>query len=474
MNHHSITRFFHAAALSSLLPLSRAQTLEVLHSFQGSDGANPWWSPLLQASDGNFYGTTFQGGDPAVGRNGFGLGTVFKMTPEGVLTTLVIFEGPNGAYPTGGLIEGADGYLYGTTNEGGDLSLSDGTGGGTIFKMTRDGDLTTLVQFSGANGLGPGGELVQDKGGNIFGLTGAGSGNTQYGSIFQLKPDGSLITLHGFESQSGGVGPDQGLLWGSDGDLYGATFWGGSEGDGTIFKMSPAGAFTTLASFHGADGAQPYSRLVQDADGNLYGTTSAGGPDSKSGCGTVFKFGSNGALTALFNFSSGSGCSPWAGLIRASDGDFYGTTRSGGLNEAGTVFRLKANGTLTTLASFTGANGEWPEASLMQGKDGHLYGTTYTGGNPSAPKGGLGFGTIFRIRMPIPSVLPPLKVIRAGDVILVSWPASVSGVALEEQETLLAGDWKAVSIAATVVGEEQVVTLAMTGSARFFRLRQEP
>jgi len=187
------------------------------------------------------------GGDLSLGYFGSGLGTVFKMTPAGVLTTLVFFNGSNGGNQAAGLVQGTNGDFYGITALGGNLSLNLGYGFGTVFKMTPAGTLTTQVSFNLANGYNP----------------------------------------------------SAGLLQGSDGNFYGTTAGGGAGGGGTVFKMTPAGALTTLVSFHGTDGNSPQAPLVQGGDGNFYGTTTYGGAGGK---GTVFQVTPAGALTTLVSF----------------------------------------------------------------------------------------------------------------------------------------------------------------------------
>ena len=173
--------------------------------------------------------------------------------------------------------------------------------------------------------------------------------------------------------------PEAGLVQGSDGNFYGTTYVGGANGDGTVFKTTPSGTLTTLYSFAGSDGDTPVAGLVQSRDGNFYGTTSAGGVNDG---GTVFKITPSGTLTTLYSFAgNGSdGANPFAELVQGSDGNFYGTTLSGGENNDGTVFKITPSGTLTTLYSFAGSDGDQAYAGLVQGSDGNFYGTTYAGG----------------------------------------------------------------------------------------------
>ncbi|MGA3008462.1 MAG: choice-of-anchor tandem repeat GloVer-containing protein, partial [Opitutaceae bacterium] len=291
----------------TVLP-SSTPSLNVIYNFTGSNngGVGPD-AALVQGSDGYFYGTTMVGGSSNDG-------TVFKTTPAGALTTLVSFTGPNGAQPMAGLIEGTDGNFYGTTDGGG--SSNDGT----VFKTTPAGVLTTLVSFNGINGAQPMAALVE----------------------------------------------------GTDGNFYGTTAGGGSNADGTVFQITSTGALTTLVSFNGTNGSDP-NGLVRGSDGNFYGTTQEGG---SGGYGTLYKISPAGILTTLVSFDGVIGDAPLAALVQGTDGNFYGTTSGQDFGDYGTVFMMTPAGTLTFLASFNGANGDDPSAALVQGSDGNFYGTT--------------------------------------------------------------------------------------------------
>jgi uncharacterized repeat protein (TIGR03803 family) len=367
----------------------------MLHSFDDADGAWPYWA-LVQATDGNLYGVTPSGGT-------YGYGTVFKITPSGALTTLHSFCSgsgcPDGAGPEAGLVQAADGSLYGITVNGGAY------GAGTVLKITLSGTLTTLQSFDYTDGSGPYTALVQATDGNFYGTTCCGGANG-VGTVFNLTPSGTLTTLYSFCSQSGctdGRYPYGGLIQSSDGNLYGTTTEGGANGDGTIFKITSSSTLTTLYTFCSqggcTDGANPYAGLVQATDGNLYGTTYDGGAYNN---GTVFEISPSGTLTTLYSFCSQSGCTdgryPYAALIGATDGNLYGTTRYGGANASGTVFKITPEGTLTTLYSFCSqsgcADGAYPYAGLVQNTNGKFYGITcgaFCGGGTG------GYGTVFSV-----------------------------------------------------------------------------
>ena len=405
---------------------SPAQTFTTLVSFTGTNGFEPW-SSLTQASDGNFYGTTFYGGDLSK-CDSSGCGTIFKMTPSGTLTTIYSFSGSDGLNP-GPLVQGSDGNFYGMTpcsigsfhgtafSRGAVLTCD---GPGSVFKVSPSGMLVTLHIFNGADGWAPLGGLVQASDGNFYGTTAAGGAYNQ-GTVFKITPTGVLTTLHSFSGPDGG-GPEGGLVQASDGNFYGTTYLGGdlskcnSGGCGTIFKITPSGTLTTLHSFTGPDGARLLSKLVQATDGNFYGTTSNGGANNNcpnGGCGTVFKITPSGTLTTLYNFSGMDGAEPDAGLVQATDGNFYGTTYFGGLVDTGTAFRITPTGTLTILHSFCSGygcpDGEGPAGGLVQGTNGLLYGMASLGGDPTcnAPAG---CGTVFSLSgvNPIPNQFVPL------------------------------------------------------------------
>jgi uncharacterized repeat protein (TIGR03803 family) len=352
---------------------------------------------LVQGSDGNFYGTTEYGGAS-------GDGTVFQVTINGTLATLVSFNGTNGSHPVAALVQGSDGNFYGTTEFGGTNGNS-----GTVFQMTPGGVLTTLVSFNGTNGSHPAPGLVQGSDGNLYGTTILG-GTNNHGTIFQVTPGGALTTLVSF-SGANGSSPFCVLVQGTNGNFYGTTaggcgawFSGVNAGYnfGTVFRVTPAGVLSSLVSFNGANGYNPSAGLVQGSDGNFYGTTAYGGNTSVnggsgSGCGfgTVFKMTSTGALTRLVVFNGANGSYIVGGLVQGSDGNFYGTTAGGGTGGSatgggGTVFRMTPSGALTTLVSFNGADGNSPQAPLVQGSDGNFYGTSEYGGAN-------GRGTVFRV-----------------------------------------------------------------------------
>jgi uncharacterized repeat protein (TIGR03803 family) len=363
------------------LAASRAQAFKALIIFDGTNGATPVDTPLVQGTDGNLYGTTLGGGANASG-------TIFKITPAGKLTTLYSFcsqaNCADGSLPYGGLVLGRDGNFYGTTFMGGNDSAF-----GTVFRIKPDGTLTTLHNFNGADGFHPAAPMILATDGNFYGVTQGGEG-----TIFKITSAGTFKTLHSFGFGDGFFlnGP---LVQGADGNFYGTTESGGANGFGAIFKVTPSGSFSTFHSFDSTDGSSPACGLVLASDRNLYGTTYEGGSDINdcpNGCGTVFKITMNGTLTTLHNFGFTEGADPIAGLVQATDGNFYGTTYAGGTSGVwGVVFKMTPSGTVTTLHSFLGTDGGQPYGPVAQATTGNLYGTATNG------TGGASQGTLFGI-----------------------------------------------------------------------------
>ncbi len=331
--------------------------LSVLYSFpydsSNSTAPNGWFpqAGLVQGKDGNFYGVATEGGtggEACADTTGLsGCGTVFKLTKTGTLTVLHSFCGgsgcgslaTDGAEPTGRLVFGANGDLYGTTQVGG---LFNGFyNQGTIFRITTSGTYTVLHVFSG-----------------------------------------------NFGSEPDGANPAAGLTLASNGDFYGTTTAGGASKDGTVFKMTPAGKVTLLHSFTGSsDGSMPIGALVQASDSNLYGTCYSGGAN---GTGTLFRITTKGVFTKMYDFAaeaaSGIGNFPRAGLIEASDGNLYGTAWEGGEFEVtGTIYQFTLAGVGTLEASFDASTtGFSPLGTLLQGGDGRLYVTLQNNGGENS------------------------------------------------------------------------------------------
>lgn len=401
-----------------------------LHDFDNTNGRHSG-AALMQRSDGALYGTTYNGGTS-------NLGVIFTIQPDGSgYTKLHDFTGSNGVSPFGGLLEGIDGYLYGTTNGGGS------TGYGTVYKILPSGSgFTTLHSFYFTNGRNPYGKLIQLPSGTLYGTTPDGGSNSK-GIIFKLEPDGTGFTnLYNFDDTNG-ASPQDGLIQGSNGDLYGTANLGGIADDGVVFKIQTDGSgMSVLHHFNkNGNGRQPHAALFQGMDGAIYGTTIYGGTNDR---GVVFKQQVDGSFTVLHNFTGANGNRPYSELTQGSDGTLYGTTLDGGASNYGTVFKIQpdatgfillhefnnvadglqiragvtlasdgalygaaaaggtTHGTLfklqtdgsgfTTLHTFSNTDGRYSASTLLQGADGALYGTTTGGGNNS-------LGTVFKIQL---------------------------------------------------------------------------
>jgi uncharacterized repeat protein (TIGR03803 family) len=364
---------------------SSAQTFTDLLSFDGTDGSYPY-AGLVQGTDGNFYGTTNTGGT-------YGYGTVFKITTAGKLTTLYSFcPGAlctDGGYPNAGLVQATNGNFYGTTLNGGPNAY------GNIFEITPAGKETPIYQFCPQASVCPDGSapyagLVQASNGKLYGATTAGGIGSCLqggcGTIFEVTLSGALTTLYSFCSVVNSQGycadgstPVSAPVQAADGNFYGTTELGGAYNQGTFFEMTPSGVLTTLYSFCAqvsdhhdcVDGNNPLAAPVQATNGNFYGTTYYGGLGN---AGTVFEVTPAGELTTLYSFCYQPGCTGFstASLIQATDGNLYGTA-------AGQIFKIALGGKLTTLFSTDDAQGE-DLNGLVQGTDGMFYGTGAYGG----------------------------------------------------------------------------------------------
>ena len=375
-------------ALLTLASSAFGQTFTDLVNFNGTNGANPFYLPLVQAGDGNLYGTTASGG-------AFGSGSVFRLTPSGTLTTLYSFCSvaacADGSFPLGGLVLATDGNLYGTTADGGASSV------GTFYRITTAGKLTTLHSFISSEAALPESALVQAANGNFYGTSFEG-GAVNGGTVYEVTRTGTVVTRYSFCSQShcsDGADPAGGALaLGSDGNFYGVTPFGGDSNLGVVFKITPTGVFTKLHDFSSTDGAQPWGTLIQIGS-FFYGTAAAGGASSAcaGGCGTIFKVSTTGVVTTLRSFILTDGESPVAGLIQGTDGNLYGTTLFGGSGNDGTIFKSTLSGTVTSLHSFSGTDGEDPYSALVQHTNGTFYGATNGGGMTSCVPSGC--GTLF-------------------------------------------------------------------------------
>jgi uncharacterized repeat protein (TIGR03803 family) len=390
-----------------------AQTFTTIHSFSGSpDGSGPA-DGLTRGPNGSFFGTTESGGD-------FGAGTVFKLNREGQVHVLYSFCPVtncvgDGSAPFGSVVLDDSGNIYGTT-----FSAAVGLFG-IVFKIDPQGNETVLHSFSGlptSDGANPGGTLLRDPAGNLYGTTEGGGllcsqSISGCGTIFKIDSSGKETILYRFTGGGDGGIPGAGVIRDAAGSLYGTTYVGGSAECGTVYKVSISGKETVLHSFNcsNGDGSGPLSGLIRDRRGALYGTTGSGGV---FGQGTVFKVTLTGKETVLYSFGGGTtdGCQPYYGSLTFDEvGNLYGTTVFCGTDNTGVVFRIDPSGNEIVLHSFTGgADGSNPYGGTLIDIDGNLYGMTFGGGDSNA-------GVIYKLLVPglsgTPAVTSRLRHIRA-------------------------------------------------------------
>jgi uncharacterized repeat protein (TIGR03803 family) len=349
---------------------------------------------VILASDGDFYGTTTQGGDN-------GQGTVFRMTADGVVTILHSFSFAitNGAFPSAALVEATPGVLYGTTSAGG------ANNAGTVFKITAEGTFTLIHSFAGnpfPEGSNPQAPLMKASDGNLYSTTFSGAcGGESGGSVFRIASD--VFAVVGCLNVSNGLGAGAliGLVEGPDGRLYGATHTG--NGSGAIYAYSlDDSSISALHGFTLESGYAPMGEMVVGTDGALYGTNSEGGSQPCEGrpCGTVFRYDPVGdAYTVLRSFHVDGPRNPAAGLTLGSDGFLYGTTSHHGrlTSPSGSIFRLLPDGSRFSVLHIFNPNnplqGRGPGGELLESPTGRLVGTTYNGGSSGDA------GVVFALQM---------------------------------------------------------------------------
>jgi len=353
-------------------------------------------SGLVIGNDGAFYGTTYSGG-----LIGGGAGVVYRVMQDGSgYQVLHAFPGgSNAANPLAGLLV-AGNVLYGTASGSSSQGLTrSNASAGVIFQVNTDGTGYVEVHtFGGTNdGLSPRARLIAGSDGNLYGTTYAG-GTFRLGTVFKLSPDGSSYSvLHHFSGGTDGSNPSVGLVCGSNGTLYGTTQYGGNtnrSGYGTVFRLNEDGSsYTVLYAFSNTNGSQPRGDLIFGPNNTLLGTTFFGGTHSS---GTVFSMNEDGTgFTTIYNLgaSVADGSGSTSALLLGADGFLYGTTSSGGTNKAGTIFKLYPDGSaysvLAQLADPSTQN-QYAIPNLIFGTNGDLYGTKPGGGAE-------GYGLIFKI-----------------------------------------------------------------------------
>lgn len=361
----------------------------ILHSFDQADGFHPM-GRLLLASDGSLYGTTNSGGGGSCSANGnSGCGVIFKLDPaSGVYTVLHRFQGsPDGAQPFP-LIEGNDGNFYGVAELGEDRGPA-GYDAGTIFRITPDGTFTVLHQFLNSPKNYPTAGLTLGSGGDLFGTTRSGGDRGGAGTFFKITTGGAFTILNSFAV--GGPepsAPDTALALGADGNFYGTSSYGGTTNNGTVYRVTPAGVFTTLQSFPTTANIDASGGgLLQASDGDLYGARGNGGENS---LGSVFRMKFDGTQVGNYSLSDHGVAFPKQSLVEGEGGALYGAA-GGGKHGLGGLYRITTSGVVTPLLSFEGGvnHGANP-TPLTKGANGVFYGMTYDGGANAG-------GTIYRL-----------------------------------------------------------------------------
>lgn len=382
----------------------QGQTFSVFYSFTGNgDGGYPLAGLVIDGS-GNLYGTASWGG--SITNCSTGCGTVFEIDSSGNDTTLYTFAGgTDGAIPEAQLLMDSQGNLYGTTyNGGGSANCSNGCG--TVFKVATGGNETVLYRFNGGtDGANPVAGLTMDLAGNLYGTTFNG-GAHGYGTVFRLNTSGEETVLYSFTGGADGANPIGGVTFDTKGRLYGTTSLGGDStcangygtyGCGTVFRLMPSYAYvmrngtalpwkeSTLHTFEMQDdGGTPYAGLILDGSGNLYGAATSGGIGAG---GTVFELTpSSGGWTfsVLYSLPGWTISGSFRNLVQDASGNIYATTHCDGANQAGTIYELTPSGSTwnyTSLYVFTGgSDGLYAFSNLVFDKQGNLYGTTWSGG----------------------------------------------------------------------------------------------
>jgi uncharacterized repeat protein (TIGR03803 family) len=356
------------------------QTVNEVFAFSNANSSGtPAGSPV-QGRDGKLYGAT----------NGFGQtvvtdGTVFRLSTGGRWSSLHSFTGSDGQNPSAGLILAIDGNYYGTAQYGGSA------GWGVLFRVTPSGTFTVLYQFTGGTDGGhPASALIQASDGNLYGTTFPGTvdDGTVYKYVLSTGTFATILSLNQDQSQGRQISAP--VVQAADGSLYGTAIFGGANGCGTIFRVATSGTLLQVYSFPcGAGGSSPSGPLIQASDGSFYGTTSVGGNvtsqgECQSGCGTIFRL-SQDLVTVLYRFSGypNDGGVAASGLVQGTDGNLYGGTFKGGVNDQGVLYQITTTGQYKLLYSFAERIGHGANSAPMQHTNGKFYGVTTYGGRYS-------------------------------------------------------------------------------------------
>lgn len=445
---------FAITGLTSAFPA----TITEMHGFANNDGSTPY-APLMQASDGNFYGTTISGGDDGAGCVHGCDGTVFKITPQGQFTLLHTFAAgnaspfyPDGRNPRGGLVEGPDGYLYGTTDLGGVP-----TSNGIVYRISKSGQFQKLHDFCTGNpcdGANPRGSLVLGDDGYFWGTVTAPIITPK---VFRINSSGDYHVVLSLINTGLGT-PYNGLLRGSDGNYYGSA-------SGGVYRVTSTGQLTPLYFFTPWNGGQGdgsgTDALIQATDGWLYGVTYPG---------AVFRIALDGTYQKIRNLDPATTGTVPNALIQASDGNLWGTCGASG-GTIGTVYSITTTGTFVQSVGMTQAtSGVRPEAPLIQASDGRLYGTASAygvlpGGSPTAS------GTVYVVDAGLGAAVPGEAGSTVGPMRVTGFDGATGEISVSYRPACSATDTHIVygplSAVATYGYTGQTCGLGNSGSARF-------
>jgi uncharacterized repeat protein (TIGR03803 family) len=447
-----------AVAFASALIMAGANAhgavlFKMVFSFNNTNGSSP---NSLSKGLSNMFGTTASGGVD-------GYGTVFSFTTNGTLTSLTSFTNLSSSNFSSinpvGVVQKADGSFFGTSFLGGDYN------NGTIFKLDTNFNPTFLLSFDHTNGALPrSGLLFNPNDGNYYGTTAVGGTNGNAGTIYKLAPNGTFTSILSFNGTNGNS-PYSQLALAANGLMYGITSTGGTNNFGSVFRISTNGNFTNLYSCTGGtNGVTPISGLVQASDGLFYGTTSQNGSGMH---GTIFRMDTNGNVTTLFGFDGTNGATPYSTLVECN-GWLYGTTYFGGMNDYGTIFRINTNGTFTNLMSFNYTNGASPLGPLLNAGNGIIYGTTTQGGTNG------GYGTIFQLTV-LPALPTQLNVSQTGGSLHFTWNSVVGQTyQLQSTSSLSPSSWTNNGPVITATATNTTTTDSASSAQAFYRLLVAP
>jgi uncharacterized repeat protein (TIGR03803 family) len=461
MKFGKVVAFIAAAIFCAFNAHSQNRLAALIVEFDGANGGGPRTGMTL-GIDGNLYGTTAYGGSP-------GGGTIFELTASNTFVTQAQFTDTNGSFPCAALLLATNDNFYGVTYLGGTYES------GTIFEFTTNDELISLYTFDGTNGSQPWGGLIQASNGNFYGTTSGGginatnaSGGGGHGTIFMMDPQGTFSRLYNFTGGGDGSLPYGTLVQGTNGNLYGTTYYGGSSGSGVIFEWKLDQGFIPVLYFNGNNGANPGAGLIQGSNGFLYGTAASGGTFND---GVFFRVDYQGNLSPLHNFSGSDGATPYGPIVFCGD-RYYGTTYAGGLYDYGTIYRLTMGSNqapqFQSLFSFRDqTDGGYPEGGVTL-----FHGSMFVTTIESRIGSSIGEGSLIELIRP-----PRLTHVSLDKGVLAAYTFDLQpGWTYQPQysQTLLAGSWSNWGSTLTAISNQYTFSGPATGPTGFLRLKFQP